>query len=247
MLISGKNKKSGFTLVELLVVIAIISILAGMLLPALETALNSARSMTCMGNMKQVGLAMTLYLDDHDGGPPPRTHEDAGGSVARSWPKVLGKLYLGQDDIDLNNEKQGYDGVLICPTDAYSYPDHPEWKVCYGSYGPHRYSMAPLENDGSPSGVIPYIKWNNFIETYGGGNSGALLAIFESTGGYRTEFNWNTGYGTSWEHRHPEEGEGMNLLFADFHAEYQFANPGGTTSYSTYDIIFWKAKNYYTP
>lgn len=65
-----QRPRNVFTLIELLVVIAIIAILAAMLLPALAKARAKAQSTNCVNNMKQIGLGLTMYIDDHDGMMP---------------------------------------------------------------------------------------------------------------------------------------------------------------------------------
>ena len=60
------RKASGFTLIELLVVIAIIAILAAILFPVFAQARAAARKAACASNLKQIGLAFTMYAQDYD-------------------------------------------------------------------------------------------------------------------------------------------------------------------------------------
>jgi prepilin-type N-terminal cleavage/methylation domain-containing protein len=63
----SKQQKSAFTLIEILVVIAIIAILAALLLPALSLAKSKGLRVSCMNNLRQLGVACQVYMADNDG------------------------------------------------------------------------------------------------------------------------------------------------------------------------------------
>ena len=80
----------GFTLIELLVVITIIGILAAMLFPVFASAREKARQTSCMSNMRQLSMAVQLYLQDSDEVFPPSTNYAAPpGNPSRTWMPII--------------------------------------------------------------------------------------------------------------------------------------------------------------
>ena len=98
-----RRHSKAFTLIELLVVIAIIGILAGMLLPALSHAKGKAKSIQCLNNLKQIGVATLTYAHDSSGLVPINVPLDA----TLTWASLL-----------VTNQNLKPLEVLLCP----SYP-----------------------------------------------------------------------------------------------------------------------------
>ena len=102
------EKRQAFTLIELLVVISIISILMGLLMPAVQSAREAARRISCSNNMRQIGIALHMYHDTTGGFPPgwigthPGTGEPwASGPSGFSWGTML-LPYLEQENVVKN-------------------------------------------------------------------------------------------------------------------------------------------------
>jgi prepilin-type N-terminal cleavage/methylation domain-containing protein len=147
--------KRGFTLIELLVVIAVIAILAGMLLPALAKAKEKGRQTRCTSNLRQIGIAATMYADDHND-----TFHNVAGSIPNGgqWtlgPKIETMLPATSDLAYWGVAYYQYLGktkhIFRCPT-AKAVDEWRETGLRYShdfwldsSYGINRYVVTPYD------------------------------------------------------------------------------------------------------
>ena|SRR2546425_1029937 len=111
-------RRRAFTLIELLVVIAIVAILAAILFPVFAQAREKARQGTCQSNLKQIGVAFSMYVQDYDESFPNTGEEFLWTGRYWRWPL---KPYLGYsrwEDPSSPLKSSGSDAhILICPSD----------------------------------------------------------------------------------------------------------------------------------
>ena len=217
-----KNKQS-FTLIELLVVIAIIAILAAMLLPALNSARQTALKASCQNVQKQFYNAIPMYDSDYGGQALPAQWGIKYYAMAR--PYVSNLVYRYDPD-----DKVMREAVPLCPgaqseegkTDWQYFADYGAWSTthkslfpdCGGYMVPYSWGYAVPKRITQPD--QPFVKTSQI--------KGPSHKVYMADGYYAVTWitsgtNWDSGYMVSMD-RHGI-GKGHNILWMDGHVEYR--------------------------
>ncbi len=213
------RRQSAFTLIELLVVIAIIGLLISLLSPSLSRAMESARGIACAGNLRQHGVAMQLFMGDHDGEIPIRRRHPDGSDQGRfgtlNWrllpylyPEAYAAARAGQSSyaswVYGRPHPDRPSTVFICP----SYPSNPPPGSGSFSYYSTQYFRADGDNSGRvpvplERGSFPYI----WIQ-----QPARVLVLVDAIGMLYHD-------ATHHDRLMPRHNDRLNVLFADFHVE----------------------------
>jgi len=188
-----RRNRLGFTLIELLVVIAIIAILAAILFPVFAKARAKARQTACISNMKQIGLAVVMYMSDNDSTLPFKRYMTDGSnfpyqfgaqSKELTW-KDLTLPYIKNGGREYSNgtayTTAGNGGVFQCPDNVAAWTAYSNWWG--GNAGPGD------ETTRFPRGyaVNNYAGFNELGKNSGGNDQGIWPSPNDGTNGPGTE------------------------------------------------------------